>query len=82
MPDIKVKVISASMGDIVGTLRGEVTIDGRKYKFTGTAFGRYGGHNVSVKLSPQARKQLKTRGYNVEDIEIAMQETIVTGNFA
>ncbi|MGC8661885.1 MAG: hypothetical protein ACP5TZ_05230 [Nitrososphaeria archaeon] len=82
MPDLKVKVVSASMGDIVGTLRGEVSVDGRKYKFVGTAFGRYGGHNVSVKLSPQARKQLEMMGYNVEDIEIAVQETIVTGNFA
>ncbi|MEM0097202.1 MAG: hypothetical protein QXY52_03595 [Conexivisphaerales archaeon] len=81
MPDIKIKVISANMGDIVGTLKGEVIIDGRNYKFVGTAFGRYGGHNISVKLSPQARVWLKTRGYNVEDIESAMQETIVIGNF-
>ncbi len=81
MPDIRVEVLSASMGDIVGTLNGLVTVDGKKYKFVGTAFGRYGGHNVSVRLSPQARKSLKNRGYDADEIEMAVQETIVTGNF-
>ena len=82
MPEIKVSVESASMGDIVGTIKGTVTVDGRKYKFVGTVFGRYGGQNVSVRLSPQARRQLKIKGYDVEEIEIAIQEKIVRGNFS
>ncbi len=76
MPDIRVKIISASMGDVVGKVNGLARIDGRAYKFVGTAFGRYGGHNISVKLSPQARKWLKIRGYLVDDIEILIQETM------
>jgi hypothetical protein len=78
---MEVKILSANMGDVVGKVKGSVKIDGRVYKFVGTAFGRFGGHNISVKLSPQARKWLKKRGYLIDDIEIAIQENIVSGNF-
>lgn len=82
MPSIKVRVLEANMGDIVGTIKGEVEVDGRVYSFTGTAFGRYGGQNIHVKLSSAARASLRRRGYNFEEIEVAVQEAIVRGSFS
>ena len=34
-------------------------VKGEKIRFTGIAYGRYGGQNVAPKLSPAAKKKLK-----------------------
>jgi len=56
---MEVKILSANMGNVVGKVKGLAKIDGNVYKFVGTTFGRFGGHNVSVKPLPQARRWLK-----------------------
>ncbi len=81
MQEFKVTVKLVEMKEMTGFMEGYVRIDGKRYSFTCILFGNIGGHNVSVKLSGQARKWLKKKGYDADEVEEEIQRSIVTGKF-
>ena len=63
-------------------LRGHVKLDEEEYRFRGVAFGRFGGHNVSVKFLKNTKRSLEKKGLTeeeIQDLEIAAQVKIVQG---
>ncbi len=78
---LKVVIKSVEMEDMAGYLKGNVMVDNKKYSFRCILFGNIGGQNVSVRLSPQARKWLSKRGYDANKIEDEIQKLIVEGEF-
>ena len=63
-------------------LRGRVVFDGEELPFRGVAFGRFGGHNVSVEFLKNTVKRLRQKGLTQEEIqnlEVAVQIKIVQG---
>ena|SRR3990170_1334618 len=63
-------------------LRGHIVLEGESFPFRGVAFGRFGGHNVSVDLFKNAQRRLRKKGLteqDIENLEIAAQVKILQG---
>ena len=63
-------------------LRGHIVLEGESFPFRGVAFGRFGGHNVSLELFKNAERRLRNKGLSeqdIENLEIAAQVKIVQG---
>jgi hypothetical protein len=70
-----------SGGDIANILRGYILVKEEKIRFTGIAYGRYGGQNVAPKLSKAAKKRLKEIFGDVDAFEEDLQLRLVGGDF-
>jgi hypothetical protein len=78
---MKIAIDHARMGAVAGFLEGHLLLDGHKIRFKGVAFGRYGGQNVRVEFSPGARRALKKRGIDPDELASRVQQKIVQGDF-
>lgn len=81
LPHYSIVIDEVSGGDIANILRGHIDIGGEKVKFTGIAYGRYGGQNVAPKFSPAVRKRLKQIFGDVTAFEEDLQLRLVGGDF-
>jgi gas vesicle protein len=81
LPEYKVVVDDVTGGEIANIVRGKIEVSGRKIKFKGIAYGRYGGQNFSAKLSPVSKKQIKEVFGDVSKFEEDFQQKMVRGEF-
>lgn len=70
-----------SEGDVTNLLRGYIGVGDQKVRFTGVAYGRFGGQNVSPSLSPSARKKLGAIFGDLAAFEEDLQMRLVRGDF-
>lgn len=74
-------VITSSIGgNIASKLRGYILIDGKKLHFNALAFGRIGGHNVSLNLSKKIFAELSKMGLDAEKLSLSLQRKIIEGD--
>lgn len=67
-------------GSVASKLTGFFFINKKKYIFSAIAFGRIGGHNVSVKISKSSSEEITKAGYDVEMILLLVQRKIIEGD--
>jgi len=77
----KVIIDEVSGGEIANILRGYIDVDGERIRFTGIAYGRYGGQNVAPRLSPVSRKKIRTLFGDLSKFEDDLQIRLVSGDF-
>lgn len=77
---MKIYITSLDAGDIASRLKGYFLINDEKFKFSGVAFGRIGGHNINIKLSKKDEARLKRLGYDPEQVIIKVQMMIIEGD--
>lgn len=75
----QIYVEKASGGEYASKLRGYFVVKGTKLKFNAIAFGRIGGHNISLNLTKRALSKLKEFGYDTEDFQLMLQRKLVEG---
>lgn len=78
---MEIIITDAKMGSVAGFVKGYIVYEGKKLRFKGVAFGRYGGHNVAIKLMPSAEKFIREKGIQLDSFVQEIQENIVRGNF-
>lgn len=76
-PEIYVE--KAQGGQYASKLRGYFIIKDTKFKFNAIAFGRIGGHNISLNLTKKTLTKLKEFGYDTEDFQLVLQRKLVEG---
>lgn len=76
-PEIYVE--NAQGGQYASKLRGYFIIKDTKLKFNAIAFGRIGGHNISLNLTKKTLSKLKEFGYDTEDFQLVLQRKLVEG---
>lgn len=76
-PEIYVE--KAQGGQYASKLRGYFIIKDTKLRFNAIAFGRIGGHNISLNLTKKTLSKLKEFGYDTEDFQIVLQRKLVEG---
>jgi hypothetical protein len=81
LPSYLIVIDYISEGDVANLLRGYVIVGDQKIRFTGVAYGRFGGQNVSPSLSPAERKKAKKAFGDVEEFEEDLQLRLVRGDF-
>lgn len=81
IPAYDVVVDFVSEGEVANLVRGYVQIKGRKVRFSGVAYGRFGGQNFSPQLSPSAKKAIEQLTGDVDKFEEDLQLRLVKGEF-
>lgn len=75
----QIYVEKARGGQYASKLRGYFIIKDTKLKFNAIAFGRIGGHNISLNLTKKTISKLKEFGYDTEDFQLVLQRKLVEG---
>lgn len=81
LPKYGIVVDYASEGEIANLIRGYVEIQGKRIRFSGVAYGRFGGQNFSPQFSEAAKRNLKSMGVDFEKFEEDVQLRLVRGEF-
>lgn len=81
LPDYRIVVDDVTGGEIANIIRGYIAVKGKKIRFKGIAYGRYGGQNVAPRLSAVSKKQIKEVFGEVSKFEEDLQQKLVRGEF-
>ena len=77
--DPKIFVEKAQGGQYASQLKGYFIVKNTKFKFNAIAFGRIGGHNISLNLTKKTLAKLKEFGYETESFQLTLQRKLVEG---
>jgi hypothetical protein len=80
-PEYTIVVDYVSEGEIANLIRGYVEVSGKKVRFSGVAYGRFGGQNFSPQFSESAKSKLATLVGDFAKFEEDMQLRLVRGDF-
>jgi hypothetical protein len=78
--ELTVFVHNTRGGAIASKLIGHFLLKDREFKFTAIAFGRIGGHNVSLGLSKKATEKIRKMGLDPDKVQLAVQRKIIEGD--
>jgi hypothetical protein len=67
-------------GAIASKLIGHFLLKDQEFKFTAIAFGRIGGHNVSLWLSKKATEKIRKIGLDPDKVQLAVQRKLIEGD--
>ena len=77
--DPKIFVEKAQGGQYASKLKGYFIVRNTKFKFNAIAFGRIGGHNISLNLTKKTLTKLEAFGYDTESFQLTLQRKLVEG---
>jgi hypothetical protein len=78
--ELTVFVHNTRGGAIASKLIGHFLLKDREFKFTAIAFGRIGGHNVSLGLSKKATEKIRKMGLDPDKVQLSVQRKIIEGD--
>lgn len=81
LPVYSVVIDEVTGGEIANILRGHIIVSEQRIRFTGVAYGRYGGQNVAPRFSPAAKKKLKMVFGDLARFEEDLQMKLISGDF-
>ncbi len=55
-------------------------MDGKKFHFNALAFGRIGGHNISLNLSKKTLAAVTKMGLDGEKLSLSLQRKLIEGD--
>ena len=76
---ISVVVKSAKGGSIASKLTGVFLLQGKKFRFKALAYGRIGGHNISLTIPKVALNEIIKMGLDPEIIYLRIQRKLIEG---
>ena len=77
---IDVIVKSARGGNIASKLTGAFFLRDKEFKFRALAYGRIGGHNISLNISKSALEEIKSMGLDSDMIYLRIQRKLIEGD--
>jgi len=81
LPSYTIVVDYVSEGEVANLIRGYVVLGSTKVRFSGVAYGRFGGQNFSPQFSKGARTLLQSLTGDFARFEEDMQLRLVRGEF-
>ena len=81
LPDYTVVVDYVSEGEVANLIRGYVDLKGKRVRFSGFAYGRFGGQNFSPQFSKAAREKLSALAVDFAKFDEDLQLRLVRGEF-
>jgi hypothetical protein len=81
LPPYSIVVDYVSEGEVANLIRGFVEVKGTKVRFSGVAYGRFGGQNFSPQFSKAAKDKLATLTGDFQKFEEDLQLRLVRGDF-
>jgi hypothetical protein len=81
LPSYAIVIDYVSEGEVANLVRGYVELSEVRVRFTGVAYGRFGGQNFSPQFSEAAKKKLTGLVTNVDEFIEDVQLRLVRGDF-
>jgi hypothetical protein len=81
LPAYSIVVDFVSEGEVANLIRGFVEVGGKRVRFSGVAYGRFGGQNFSPQFTKSARERLASLTGDFAAFEEDMQLRLVKGDF-
>ena len=81
LPAYSIVVDYVSEGEVANLIRGYVEIGGQKVKFSGVAYGRFGGQNFSPQFTKGAKEKIQDLTGDFSKFEEDLQLRLVRGEF-
>ncbi len=78
--EIKVYITNVYEGDVASKVRGYFVIDEEKIRFSSIAFGRIGGHNVSLSIAKKSEQLIRKKNLDPEMVQIIIQRKLIEGD--
>ncbi|MEK6818011.1 MAG: hypothetical protein AABX81_01255 [Thermoproteota archaeon] len=78
--NLKVHINNVHGSQMAAKITGTFTIDTHTFRFNAIAFGRIGGQNIGAKISKITEKELEKLGYNVDEVIISLQSSLLQGD--
>ncbi|HET6730076.1 MAG TPA: hypothetical protein VFH04_00590 [Nitrososphaeraceae archaeon] len=75
-----VVITSTRGGNIASKLRGYLLISRKKFYFSALAYGRIGGHNISLNLTKKTLNEVKKMGLDGEIFSLSLQRKLIEGD--
>jgi hypothetical protein len=77
---VLVFVTNARGSEIASKLTGYFVIEGQEFNFTAIAFGRIGGHNISLRISKKTLEKIKKMEIDPEVLQLTIQRKLIEGD--
>ncbi|HZC21628.1 MAG TPA: hypothetical protein VE223_08290 [Nitrososphaeraceae archaeon] len=77
---VDVFVTNARGSEIASKLTGYFVIKDQQFKFAAIAFGRIGGHNISLNLSKRTLEKIRKIGIDPEMLQLNIQRKLIEGD--
>lgn len=81
LPEYGIVIDFVSEGEVANLVRGYVHLKGKKVRFSGVAYGRFGGQNFSPQFSAAAKRTLRPMVGDFGRFEEDVQMRLVRGEF-
>jgi hypothetical protein len=81
LPEYSITVNFVSEGEVANLIRGYIDLKGERVRFSGVAYGRFGGKNFSPQFSVVAKRRLEKLTGDFPRFEEDMQQRLVWGDF-
>jgi hypothetical protein len=81
LPPYTITIDYVSEGEVANLVRGYVELEEVRIRFTGVAYGRFGGQNFSPQFTDGAKKKLSGLVGNVDEFIDDVQLRLVRGDF-
>jgi hypothetical protein len=81
LPPYSVVVDYVSEGEVANLIRGYIELSGRRVRFTGVAYGRFGGQNFAPQFSRAAKAKIEKLTGDFPKFEEDLQLRLVRGEF-
>jgi hypothetical protein len=81
LPSYSIIIDYVSEGEVANLIRGYIEVEGKRVRFSGVAYGRFGGQNFSPQFSAAAKKRLEAAVGDFAKFEEDVQLRLVRGEF-
>lgn len=81
LPPYKIVIDYVSEGEVANLIRGQIEVKGEKVRFTGVAYGRFGGQNFSPQFTKAVKKRIQDLTGDFDAFEEDLQQRLVKGDF-
>jgi hypothetical protein len=78
--DLDINIKHVVEGALASKLSGYFLIYDNKFSFSAVAFGRIGGHNISVKISKTTSDKIRKLNLDPEIVILIVQRKIIEGD--
>ena len=78
--ELKVFIHTARGGEIASKLVGHFLLCDQEFRFKAVAFGRIGGHNISLDLSKKTIQSIQKLGLDPDQIHLSIQRKLIEGD--
>ncbi|MXY37758.1 MAG: hypothetical protein F4Y51_02530 [Cenarchaeum sp. SB0664_bin_35] len=79
MTDMNIHVESVDGSQMAAKITGRFEIGDDSFEFSAIAFGRIGGQNIGAKLTKKTIKEIKSLGYDPDEIIDTLQHNLIQG---